>query len=58
MLLLNKFKRVIDMKETFLQTTEVSVSLLELSVFLFKILSCNTLFKGIGLWKSFRLIFS
>ena len=56
--LLNKFKRIIDMKETFLQITEVSVSLLKLGVFLFEILSCNTNFRGIGLWKPFRLIFN
>ena len=40
--LLNKFKRIIDMKETFLQITEVSVSRMKLGVFLFEILSCNT----------------
>ena len=56
--LLNKFKRIIDMKETFLQITEVSVSLMKLGVFLFEILSCNTNFRGIGLWKPFRLIFN
>ena len=40
--LLNKLKRIIDMKETFLQITEVSVSRMKLGVFLFEILSCNT----------------
>ena len=57
-ILLNKFKKIIDMKETFLQITEVSVSLMKLGVFLFEILSCNTNFRGIGLWKPFRLIFN
>ena len=56
--LLNKLKMVVDMKETFLEITEVSVSLMTLGVFLFQILSCYTNFRGIGLWKPFRLIFS
>ena len=57
-ILLNKFKKIIDMKETFLQITEVSVSLLKLGVFFFEILSCNTNFRGIDLWKPFRFILS
>ena len=56
--LLNKFKMIIDMKKTFLQITEVSVSLMTLGVFLFQILSCITNFRGIGFWKPFCLIFS
>ena len=64
--LLTKFKKIVGMREKFAQNMEVSVSLMEFllqtqgafGVFFLMVLHFMMVFRGIGLWHPFRLIFS